>query len=175
MDGRGAKLPVSVYSIVPGIKLAVSYKFSFEVYLLFLDYHTEMGELRCACKVADVRQIACTYKSEDEISYSCEVELLAIITTMNVKSILDGTRVYPGSRTREVDLVPDSAHVKGNCMSIVTWGRGDGMFRSGKKGCAPHRQVSHNKDLDRPEWPQRQGGDGREADRHYVQGDERAS
>ena len=98
-EGKVVKFPVSVYTVVPGVKLAVSHEYSFEGDLIVPDYNTEMDELKCMCELAgvEVTVICRTYNSESKSSYSCEIELSTAVTGMQIKGILNEVMSLCGS------------------------------------------------------------------------------
>ena len=70
-EGKIVKFPISVYTVVPGIKLMVSHEDSFKGYVLVPDYRTEMTELKSTCTLGNVvvTMISRAYASEGPTSY----------------------------------------------------------------------------------------------------------
>lgn len=85
------KVPVDVYQISPGVKIAISYEYSFKGTIMRPDYSVEMDEVRTHYELMNIKMIliARKYVVEDSSSYSAEIEFMSPITDMQLRMVLD--------------------------------------------------------------------------------------
>lgn len=93
------KVPMDVYAISPGIKLAISYEYDFRGTIMRPDYTVKMDEVTITLKIAGVKMklIARKYFVEESSSYSAEIEFLHMINDMQLRTILDWITNIVGS------------------------------------------------------------------------------
>lgn len=85
------KVPMDVYQISPGIKIAISYEYSFTGTIMRPDYSVDMDEVRTEHEIMGVKMIliARKYVVEDSSSYSAEIEFMNNITDKQLRMVLD--------------------------------------------------------------------------------------
>lgn len=93
------KVPMQVYQVAPGIKLAISHEYDFTGKILRPDYYVEMEEMRTCHIVGDISMtlISRRYVVEGTSSYAAEVEISNEITHMDLRRIMSWVTNLIGS------------------------------------------------------------------------------
>lgn len=93
------KVPAHVYSIGPGLKLAISYEYEFMGTIMRPDYSVDMDEVSIKYMVqgVEIKMIARKYMVEDTSSYSAEIEIMQTVTDMKLRMIMDWITSIVGS------------------------------------------------------------------------------
>lgn len=105
---RIIKVPISVQTVVPGIKFAISNEHMFRGTINRPEYKSYMNEVTCTCMIAGVkvRMIARVYNDEDTDMCRCEVEIMETINHTQLRMILNELVTVIGSTDmmrREID------------------------------------------------------------------------
>jgi len=84
------KIPMQVYQVAPGMKLAISDEYTFTGTILRPDYYVQMEEMSTCMMIVgvSVTLIARKYTVEETSSYAAEVELGSGITHMDLRMVM---------------------------------------------------------------------------------------
>lgn len=90
-DEKIVKVPMDVYRISPGIKIAISHEYRFVGTIMRPDYVVNMDEVKTEYEFEGVKMnlIARKYVVEDSSSYSAEIEFKSRLTDMKLRRVLD--------------------------------------------------------------------------------------
>jgi hypothetical protein len=88
---KTVKVPMDVYQLSPGVKIAISHEYKFVGTIMRPDYVVNMDEVKTSYEFEGMRMnlIARKYIVEDSSSYSAEVEFESRLTDMKLRRVLD--------------------------------------------------------------------------------------
>lgn len=133
------KVPMEVYSIAPGVKLAISHEYTFEGTITRPDYEVKMKEMSVKMKIEGipVNIIARMYEVEGINSYSAEIELLERVTDLQLRMMMSWfINVFGSVRSisNEIDpefmsMVRSADHAVVDVSDMTTY-RGTFMYKA---------------------------------------------